>query len=51
MDIYFKETPAGHFCLIENDLINREKSLLQTKRDRVFAEAAWELVQGKGAIR
>jgi FkbM family methyltransferase len=22
MDIYFKETPAGHFCLIEKDLIS-----------------------------
>lgn len=35
---------------IENDLINRQKSLLQTQRDRVVAEAAWEQVQGRGVI-
>jgi len=35
---------------IENDLIQREKTLLQSERDRVIAEANWEQVQGKGAI-
>lgn len=35
---------------IENDLINRQKSLLQSQRDRVTAEALWEQVQGKGVI-
>ncbi|MGZ3788735.1 MAG: TolC family protein [Bacteriovorax sp.] len=35
---------------IENDLINRQKSLLQSQRDRVVAEAAWEQVQGRGVI-
>lgn len=36
--------------LIENDLISRQKSLLQTLRDRVTAEASWEQVQGKGSL-
>lgn len=36
--------------VIENDLINRQKSYLISKRDRVIAEAAWEQVQGKGVI-
>ena len=36
--------------IIENDLILRQKSLLQTERDRVVAEAAWEQVQGLGVI-
>lgn len=35
---------------IENDLINRQKTLLQTERDRVVAEAAWEQAQGKGVL-
>jgi outer membrane protein TolC len=35
---------------IENDLIIRQKTLLQTERDRVTAEAAWEQAQGKGVI-
>ncbi len=35
---------------IENDLIVRQKTLLQSQRDRVIAEAAWEQVQGKGVI-
>jgi outer membrane protein TolC len=35
---------------IENDLIIRQKTLLQSQRDRVIAEAAWEQVQGKGVI-
>lgn len=35
---------------IENDLIIRQKSLLQTQRERVTAEAAWEQAQGRGVI-
>ncbi len=36
--------------IIENDLINRQKAVLQSRRDRVTAEAAWELALGNGAI-
>ena len=36
--------------IIENDLINRQKASLQSQRDRVIAEAAWEQAQGKGVI-
>lgn len=35
---------------IENDLINRQKALLQTQKERVTAEAAWEQAQGRGII-
>jgi outer membrane protein TolC len=35
---------------IENDLINRQKNLIQSQRDRVTAEAAWQQAQGNGAI-
>lgn len=35
---------------IENDLIQRQKGYLASQRDRVSAEAAWELVQGTGVI-
>ena len=35
---------------IESDLILRQKNYLQSKRDRIIAEAAWEQAQGKGAI-
>jgi outer membrane protein len=34
----------------ESDLIQRQKAYLASQRDRVTAEAAWELAQGKGAI-
>lgn len=34
----------------ENDLIQRRKALLVSQRERVNAEAAWELAQGKGVI-
>lgn len=34
--------------VIENDLISREKTVLETRRDRATAEAAWEQAQGKG---
>lgn len=37
--------------LIENDLIARQKTWLQSKRDRVINEAAWEQAQGKGVIQ
>lgn len=36
--------------LIENDLIARETNRLQSQRDRIVAEAAWEQVLGKGVI-
>lgn len=36
---------------IETDLIQRSKNLLQSQRDRVAAEAAWEQAQGKGVIQ
>jgi outer membrane protein TolC len=36
--------------IIENDLINRQKAVLQSRRDRVTAEAAWEQALGNGAI-
>jgi len=35
---------------IENELITRQKTMLQTERDRVTAEAAFEQAQGVGAI-
>ncbi len=31
---------------IENDLINRQKQVLQSERERIISEAAWEQVQG-----
>ena len=37
--------------IIENDLINRQKAYLQTKRDRISAEASWEQTQGKGVFQ
>ncbi|MGZ3722452.1 MAG: TolC family protein [Bdellovibrionales bacterium] len=36
--------------LVETDLINRRRSYLQSKRDRVIAEATWEQTQGKGVL-
>lgn len=36
--------------LIESDLISREKNYLQSRRDRVIAEAYWEQAQGRGVI-
>jgi len=35
---------------IENDLIQRQKTYLQSQRDRITAEASWEQAQGKGVI-
>lgn len=37
--------------IIENDQISRQKAFLQSRRDRLVAEAAWEQAQGTGAIR
>lgn len=36
---------------IENDFIDRQRNFLQSKRNRSTSEAAWEQVQGKGALR
>lgn len=36
--------------LIENDLIQRQKAVLQSERDRVVAEGSWEKALGKGVI-
>ena len=36
--------------IIENDLINRQKSGLLSRRDRITAEAAWEQALGRGVI-
>jgi outer membrane protein TolC len=36
--------------LVETDLINRRRTVLQSRRDRVINEASWEQTQGKGAI-
>lgn len=36
--------------VIENDLISREKAYLQSRRDRVLAEASWLQAQGKGVF-
>ncbi len=36
--------------LIENDLIQRQTAHVQSQRDRVIAEAAWERTQGRGVI-
>jgi outer membrane protein TolC len=36
--------------IIENDLINRQKAALASRRDRVTAEAAWEQARGAGVI-
>lgn len=37
--------------LIENDLIQRQRAALQSLRDRIVAEAAWEQALGRGVIR
>ena len=37
--------------IIENDLITKQKNVLQSDRNRVAAEAGWEQAQGKGVIR
>jgi outer membrane protein TolC len=35
---------------IENDLITRQKSYLQSKKDRVLSESAWKQAQGQGVL-
>ena len=37
--------------LIENDLINRQSNMIQSQRDYVLAEAAWENALGIGSIK
>jgi len=37
--------------VIENDLIARQRSVLQSERDRIVAEAAWEQLLGKGVFQ
>ncbi|MBF0360799.1 MAG: TolC family protein [Oligoflexia bacterium] len=36
--------------LIENELITRQKNVLQSYKERILAEAHWQEVQGKGVI-
>lgn len=36
--------------IIESDVIARQKAVLQSERDRIIAEAAWEQAQGKGVF-
>lgn len=36
--------------IIENDLILRQKNVLQSHKSKIIAEAYWEEVQGKGVI-
>ncbi len=37
--------------IIENDLINKEKSYLLSEKERILAEAAWELASGRSVIQ
>lgn len=37
--------------IIENDLITKQKTVVQSERDLYFAEAAWQQAQGKGVIQ
>jgi len=37
--------------IIENDLIAKQKSVLQSTRDRIVSEASWEQALGTGAIQ
>lgn len=41
----------GDWDRIENDLVDSERSLLQSRRDRIINEAKWEQLQGKGLIQ
>jgi len=38
------------FDSIENDLITKQKTVLQSERDVILAEAAWQQAKGKGII-
>lgn len=37
--------------IIENDLITKQKTYLQSEHDRIIAEAAWDLAAGKGVVQ
>lgn len=37
--------------IIENDLITKQKTVIQSERDLQFAEAIWQKTQGKGVIQ
>lgn len=37
--------------IIENDLIAKTKIFIQSRRDRVIAEAAWDQARGTGVIK
>lgn len=37
--------------VIENDLIARQRAYLQSQRDRIIAEAAWEQATGRGVFQ
>jgi outer membrane protein TolC len=37
--------------IIENDLVARQKAVLQSRRNRIVSEAAWEQLQGKGVFQ
>lgn len=43
-------TTFDDWDIIENDLITRQKDYTTKTRDRLIAEAAWELAQGTGVI-
>ncbi len=36
---------------VENDLILRQKNYIQSKKDRVLSEAAWNQAQGQGVLK
>lgn len=36
--------------LVENDLINNQRTILESLRDAMIAEATWERAQGKGVL-
>lgn len=36
--------------IVENDLITRQKSFTEKKKDRIVSEANWEKMQGRGVI-
>ncbi len=44
-------TTFDDWDLIESDLINRQRAVLSSQGNRVIADAAWEQVQGRGALQ
>ncbi len=44
-------TTFDDWDLIESDLINRQRAVLTSQGNRVIADAAWEQVQGRGALQ